>query len=89
MGHVRIDHEVARLAMLYVNEAERRRGIGSALLAAQEQWARDAAVYDLVGHIPDTSAATTLAEHFGWQRTEELYTAKNRLVERRWTKRLT
>ena len=89
MGHVRIDHDVARPSMLYVNEAERRRGIGSALLTAQEQWARDAGLHDLVGHIPDTSAATTLAKRFGWQRTEELYTAKNRLVERRWTKRLT
>ena len=89
MGHVRIDHDVARPSMLYVNEAERRRGIGSALLTAQEQWARDAGLHDLVGHIPDTSAATTLAERFGWQRTEELYTAKNRLVERRWTKHLT
>jgi GNAT superfamily N-acetyltransferase len=88
MGHVRRDHDVARLAMLYVKEALRRRGIGSALLTAQEQWARENGLHDLVAHIPDTSPATTLAERSGWRRTDELYTAKNRLVERRWTKRL-
>jgi GNAT superfamily N-acetyltransferase len=87
MGHVRHEHGLVRLSMLYVNEAVRRRGIGSALLTAMEQWAGEAGLEDLVAHIPDTSSATTLAERSGWERTDELYTAKNRLVERRWTKR--
>jgi GNAT superfamily N-acetyltransferase len=86
MGHVRLDHGVARLGTLFVNEAHRRKGVGAAILDAQEGWARDTGVHELVGHIPDTSAAVHLAERAGWQRTEELFTAKNRLVERRWVK---
>ena len=88
MGHVRLDHDEARLGMLFVNEGFRGRGIGAAILAAQEHWARDAGARELVCHIPDTSAAGRLAERSGWQRTDELFAAKNRLVERRWKKAL-
>ena len=41
MGHVRLDHGEGRLAMLFVEENHRRRGVGSALFVAQESWARD------------------------------------------------
>ncbi len=86
MGHVRLDRAQARLGMLFVDESVRGRGIGTALVAAQEEWARAAGAADLVCHIPDTSAAARLAPALGWQRTEEVFVAKNRLVERRWTK---
>jgi GNAT superfamily N-acetyltransferase len=86
MGHVRLNYSAARLGMLFVEENQRRRGIGSALFAAQERWARDCGATRLVGHIPDTSTAGRLAEGFGWSRTGEIFVAKNRLVERRWVK---
>jgi GNAT superfamily N-acetyltransferase len=86
MGHVRLNHGEARLGMLFVEENQRRRGIGSALFETQERWARDSGATRLVGHIPDTSIAVRLAEGFGWSRTEEIFVAKNRLVERRWVK---
>ena len=86
MGHVGMNRGEARLGMLFVEENQRRRGIGSALFAAQERWARDSGATSLVGHIPDTSTAGRLAEGFGWSRTEEIFVAKNRLVERRWVK---
>lgn len=86
MGHVRPNHGEARLGMLFVEENQRRRGIGSASFAAQERWARASGATQLVGHIPDTSTAGRLAERFGWSRTEEIFVAKNRLVERRWVK---
>ncbi|MGO9853741.1 MAG: GNAT family N-acetyltransferase [Acidimicrobiales bacterium] len=86
MGHVRLDHRQGRLDMLFVGENDRRRGIGTALVAAQEDWAHATGAGDLVCHIPDTSPAVRLAERFGWQRTEEIFVAKNRLVERRWVK---
>jgi len=86
MGHVRLDHGEGRLAMLFVEENHRRRGVGSALFVAQESWARDSGATHLVCHIPDTSAAVRLAERSGWTRTEEIFVAKNRLVERRWAK---
>lgn len=70
--------------MLFVGENDRRRGIGIALAAARENWARASGASDLVCHIPDTSPAVRLAEPFGRQRTEETFVAKNRLVERRW-----
>ncbi len=86
MGHARLHDGGARLGMLFVDENHRRRGIGSALLAALECWARDSGAAHLVGHIPDTSAAVRLAEAFGWTPTEEIFVAKNRLVDRRWVK---
>ena len=86
MGHARLDHGEGRLGMLFVEENRRRRHIGSALVAALESWARDAGATHLVCHIPDTSAAVRLADGFGWRRTEEIFVAKNRLVERRWNK---
>jgi len=86
MGHVRLDHGEGRLAMLFVEENHRRRGVGSALFVAQESWARHSGATHLVCHIPDTSAAVRLAEQSGWTRTEETFVAKNRLVERRWVK---
>lgn len=88
MGHVRLERGGARLGTLFVKEACRRQGLGAALLEAQESWARDAGVHDLVCHIPDTSLVVHLAERSGWIRTEERFTAKNRLVERRWIKTL-
>jgi GNAT superfamily N-acetyltransferase len=89
MGHVQLVHGHARLSMLFVDEDNRGRGIGASLLAAQESWARDWAASDLVCHIPDTSAAARLVEHRGWRRTDEIFVAKNRLVERRWVKAVT
>jgi GNAT superfamily N-acetyltransferase len=86
MGHVRLNRGEARLGMLFVEENQRRRGVGSALFAAQGSWARDCGAIRLVGHIPETSTAGRLAEGFGWSRTEEIFVAKNRLVERRWLK---
>jgi GNAT superfamily N-acetyltransferase len=86
MGHVRLSDGEARLGMLFVEENQRRHGIGTALFAIQESWARDRGATQLVGHIPETSTAGRLAEGFGWSRTEEIFVAKNRLVERRWRK---
>jgi GNAT superfamily N-acetyltransferase len=88
MGHVRLDDHVARLGMLFVNERFRRRGLGTAILEAQEQWAREGGARQLVCHIPDSSPAGRLTLRSGWRRSDEVFTAKNRLVERRWTKAL-
>ncbi len=85
MGHVHLEGTVARLGMMYVDAATRRQGIGSALVDAQESWARAAGATDLVCHIPEASAGGQLAERLGWHRTAEVFFTKNGFAERMWT----
>jgi GNAT superfamily N-acetyltransferase len=85
MGHVSVHQSLARLSMLYVDGKERRHGLGAALVAAQEEWARAEGATELVCHIPDVSAAGRLARELGWQRSEEVFFTKNGLRERKWT----
>lgn len=84
MGHVSREQSRARLATLFVTDRARRHGVGSAILNAQEHWARALGAHELVCHIPDTSAAVHLVRRTGWARTEDVFTTTNRLVERRW-----
>jgi RimJ/RimL family protein N-acetyltransferase len=54
---------------LMVAASHRRRGIGSALLAAAEEWARGAGVSKLELHVfPHNEAAIALYEGFGYER---------------------
>jgi RimJ/RimL family protein N-acetyltransferase len=54
---------------LMVAASHRRRGIGSALLAAAEEWARAAGVSKLELHVfPHNEAAIALYENFGYER---------------------
>jgi RimJ/RimL family protein N-acetyltransferase len=54
---------------LMVAASHRRRGIGSALLAAAEEWARGAGVSKLELHVfPHNEAAIALYEAFGYER---------------------
>jgi putative acetyltransferase len=54
---------------LMVAASHRRRGIGSALLAAAEEWARGAGVSKLELHgFPHNEAAIALYESFGYER---------------------
>jgi GNAT superfamily N-acetyltransferase len=85
MGHVHLEGTVARLGMMYVDAGARRHGVGSALVGAQEVWARAAGALDLVCHIPEASAGGRLAERLGWHRTAEVFFTKNGFEERKWT----
>jgi RimJ/RimL family protein N-acetyltransferase len=54
---------------LMVAASHRRRGIGRALLAAAEEWARQAGVSKLELHVfPHNEAAIALYESFGYER---------------------
>ncbi len=85
MGHVRREDTLARLSMLYVDPSIRRQGIGTALVAAQVSWALASGAVRLSCHIPDASAGERLAEVLGWRRTEEVFSTKHGLKERKWT----
>lgn len=86
MGHVRVELAEARLGMLYVDGEARGRGIGSALVQAQEAWALGSGTSNLVCHISDASAAWSLAERLGWQLTGEVFYTKHGFTEHKWTK---
>jgi GNAT superfamily N-acetyltransferase len=86
MGHVRLQEAQARLGMLYVEGELRRRGIGSALVEAQESWAHASGAGGLVCHIPEMSAACSLAQKLGWQKTDEIFYTKHRFREHLWAK---
>ena len=59
---------VADLGLL-VARTRRRRGVGTALLAAAEDWARGAGVAKLELHVfPHNAAAIGLYEKLGWER---------------------
>ena len=85
MGQVHRQAALARLEMLYVDGSVRRRGVGTALVEAQESWARASGITELFTHIPDTSAAGSLATELGWHRTEEVFLTRHGLAERKWT----
>jgi GNAT superfamily N-acetyltransferase len=85
MGHVHLQDSVARLEMLYVDADQRRQGIGSALVAAQVDWARASGMSELLCHIPEASAGVMLAVTLGWQRTDEIFYTNRGLSERKWT----
>jgi RimJ/RimL family protein N-acetyltransferase len=54
---------------LMVAAAHRRRGVGTALLAAADEWARDAGVTKLELHVfPHNGPAIALYEKLGWER---------------------
>lgn len=84
MGHVRLQDTLARLVMMYVEGSKRRQGIGVALVAAQERWARASGATDMVCHIPEVSKGTQLAKKLGWHRTEDVFYTKHGLKERMW-----
>jgi len=85
MGHVRLQDTQARLGMLYVDGTKRSRGIGTALVTAQENWAHASGASSLVCHIPEASAGVRLAEELGWHRTDEIFYTRHGLIERMWT----
>lgn len=85
MGHVHLQGSLARLELLYVDADRRREGTGSALVAAQMDWARASGISRLLCHIPEASAGPMLAAKLGWQRTDETFFAKRGLSERKWT----
>jgi GNAT superfamily N-acetyltransferase len=85
MGQVHLEDTVGRLGTLYVADDRRRRGIGSAVVAALQGWALAAGADVLLCHIPDVSAAAPMAEHLGWHRTDEVFGTRHGLQERRWT----
>jgi GNAT superfamily N-acetyltransferase len=87
MGHVHVERPLARLDMVFVREGSRRRGAGATMVDTLERWAREAGAHELVCHIPEGSPASHLAERAGWQRTQQLFSTKNRLAERRWVKK--
>jgi RimJ/RimL family protein N-acetyltransferase len=54
---------------LMVEAAHRRRGVGTALLAAADEWARGAGVSKLELHVfPHNTPALALYEKLGWER---------------------
>jgi RimJ/RimL family protein N-acetyltransferase len=54
---------------LMVGQSARRRGVGTALLAAAEQWARGAGIRKIELHVfPYNEAAIALYEHAGYAR---------------------
>lgn len=87
MGHVGIQGSEARLSMLYVDGEHRHQGVGGSLVVAQARWAATSGAATLVCHIPEKSAASTVAERLGWQKTEEVfYTKTHGIKEHKWSK---
>jgi GNAT superfamily N-acetyltransferase len=85
MGHVQLQDPVARLELLYVDADQRRQGVGSALVAAQVDWAHASGMSELLCHISEASAGVMLAVTLGWQRTDEVFYTTRGLSERKWT----
>ena len=88
MLHGRLQARRVRLSMLFVDGGRRRQGLATGLAAAFDGWSRTLGAPGLVCHIPDVSAATHLAEKLRWHRTEELFSTRHRIEERKWTKDL-
>jgi len=88
MGHVRLEGGEAQLSMLFVEGSHRRRGVGSDLVASQEAWAHRAGVRRLAAHIPETSAASQLADKLGWRQEDDVFFTMHGLREHRWTREL-
>jgi GNAT superfamily N-acetyltransferase len=84
MSHIALEGTQARLGMLYVDGGVRRQGLGTALVEAQERWARASGATTLIGHVADTSAGTGLVGRLGWHRTEEISYTRHGLKEHKW-----
>jgi GNAT superfamily N-acetyltransferase len=73
VGHVHIDwaSEPPELQDVFVLEAERRRGVASALTAAAEQRVRERGFAAVELEVSATGVARTLYEKLGYRRTDD------------------
>jgi GNAT superfamily N-acetyltransferase len=85
MGHVHLSDQRGRLAMVFVEDTERRQGIGTGIVASLGQWVGDRGASGLVCHIPDDTDGSHLAQSLGWTRTDEIFFTQHGLAERKWT----